>query len=327
MAVMRQVVCRTFGPVEQLAVEDAPDPRPRPGEVVVAVRAAGVNFVDALLVRGLYQIKPPLPFTPGGEIAGEIVELGAGVDDLALGDRVAVSCGLGGFVERLAAPAEMARRLPAGLSFEQGATLVQSYATALFALTRRTTVDRGDWVLVLGAGGGIGLATVDVARHLGARVIAAASSADKLAAAAALGAEAGVNYDSEDLKSRVREISGGVHMVVDPVGGAYADAALRSLRGFGRYLIVGFAAGTIPALRANLVLLTNRSAVGVDWGAWSMQHPEENRALVDEVLSLAGSGTLHPPEPVAYPLERAADALALLQSRRLTGKAVLQPAP
>ena len=182
---MRRVVCRTFGPVEQLTIEEAPDPEPRPGEVIVAVRAAGVNFVDALLVQGLYQMKPPLPFTPGGEIAGEVVELGEGVEGLARGDRVVVSCGLGGFVERLAVPAAMARRLPGRLSFEQGATVVQSYATALFALTRRATVRPDDWVLVLGAGGGIGLAAVDVARHLGARVVAAASRADKLAAAAA----------------------------------------------------------------------------------------------------------------------------------------------
>ena len=322
---MRRVICRTFGPVEDLVVEDVPEPRPQPDEVVVAVRAAGVNFVDALLVQGSYQIKPPLPFTPGGEIAGEVIEVGTTVEGIARGDRVVVSCGLGGFVERLAVPATMARRLPACLSFEQGAALVQSYATALYALTRRVAVQPGEWVLVLGAGGGIGLAAVDVARHLGARVLAAASSADKLAAAAAVGAHVGINYDSEDLKSRVREISGGVDVVVDPVGGPYAEAALRTLRGFGRYLIVGFAGGTIPSLRANLVLLGNRSAVGVDWGAWSVQHPEENRALVDEVLALAGSGALHPAEPRAYPLEHAAEALSALQSRRLTGKVVLQP--
>jgi NADPH2:quinone reductase len=251
---MRRVVCRTFAPVEQLQIEDVPDPQPRPGEVVIAVRAAGVNFVDALLAQGLYQIKPPLPFVPGAEVAGEVVELGPGVEGIALGERVVVSCGLGGFVERIAVPAVMARRLPAALSFAQGAALVQSYATAWFALTRRVTVRRGDWVLVLGAGGGIGLASVDVARHLGARVLAAASSPEKLAAAAALGAEAGINYETEDLKARARELSaGGVHIVVDPVGGSYADPALRALRAFGQYLVVGFAAGTIPSLRANLV--------------------------------------------------------------------------
>jgi NADPH2:quinone reductase len=323
---MRRVVCRTFAPVEQLQIEDVPDPQPRPGEVVIAVRAAGVNFVDALLAQGLYQIKPPLPFVPGAEVAGEVVELGPGVEGIALGERVVVSCGLGGFVERIAVPAVMARRLPAALSFAQGGALVQSYATAWFALTRRVTVRRGDWVLVLGAGGGIGLASVDVARHLGARVLAAASSTEKLAAAAALGAEAGVNYEREDLKARARELSGGgVHIVVDPVGGPYADPALRALRAFGQYLVVGFAAGTIPSLRANLVLLTNRSVIGVDWGAWGLQHADENRALIDEVLALAGSGALHPTEPTTYPLADAALALAALQGRRLAGKVVLCP--
>jgi NADPH:quinone reductase len=322
---MRRILCRTFGPVDRLEVDTVADPHPRPGEVVVAVRAAGVTFVDALLVQGLYQIKPPLPFTPGGEVAGEIIELGDEVDGISVGERVVVSCGVGGFVERLAVPASLVRRLPASLSFAQGASLVQSYATALFALARRATVRPDDWVLVLGAGGGVGLAAVDVARHLGARVVAAASSTEKLAAASALGAHAVVNYESEDLKQRVREISGGAHVVVDPVGGSYADAALRALRGFGQYLIVGFAAGTIPSLRANLVLLGNRSALGVDWGAWSLQNPDENRALVDEVLALSGSGALHPSEPAIFRLERAGEALTALRERRLTGKVVLRP--
>jgi len=323
---MRRVVCHAFGPVDNLEIEDVPEPRPRPGEIVVAVRAAGVNFVDVLLAQGLYQIKPPLPFTPGGEIAGEVVEIGPDVNGIAVGDRVVVLCGFGGFVERIAIPATVARRLPAELSFGQGAAVVQSYATAVFGLTRRVTLRPGDWVVVLGAGGGVGQAMVDVARHLGARVVACASSAEKLAAAVAVGAEAGVDYAKEDLKARVREITGrGADVVVDPVGGAYADPALRALRAFGRYLVVGFAAGAIPSLRANLILLGNRSVIGVDWGAWSVANHEENRALVDEVLALAGSGALHPPEPAAYPLARAAEALAALQGRRATGKIVLQP--
>ncbi|MEO8603245.1 MAG: NADPH:quinone oxidoreductase family protein [bacterium] len=321
---MRRVVCRSFGPLDSLRVERLADPVPQPGDVVVAVRAAGVNYVDALLVQGRYQIKPPLPFVPGGEVAGEVVGLGAGVQTPRLGMRVLVSCGLGGFTDRLAVPASLARPLPAALSFAQGAALLQSYATALFALTRRSAVPAGARVLVLGAGGGVGLASVDVARHLGARVVAAASSAEKLAAATRLGAEAAVDYEREDLKARVRELAGGgVDFVVDPVGGAHAEAALRALRPFGQYLIVGFAAGQIPALKANLILLQNRSAVGVDWGAWSFQHPEDNAALVDEVLQLAGSGALHPPEPTAFPLERAAEALAALTERRAVGKLVL----
>jgi len=323
---MKRVVCSEFGALGRLMVEQGVDPEPKPGEVVIAVRAAGVTFVDALLVQGRYQIKPPLPFTPGGEVAGVIVAVGEGVDPARLDERVLVSCGIGGFADRLAVPAALARRLPPTLTFGQGAALVQSYATALFALTRRANIERGDWVLVLGAGGGIGLAMVDVARHLGARVIAAASSESKLAAARAVGARACIRYDQEDLKTRAREISdGGVHLVADPVGGAYAEPALRALRPFGQYLIVGFAAGEIPALKANLVLLQNRSVVGVDWGAWSFQHPQENAALVGEVLALAACGTIQPVEPTTYPLERAGEALQALVDRKVAGKVVLVP--
>ncbi len=323
---MRKVVCRQFGSLDGLAVVEEADPAPRPGEVVVAVRAAGVTFVDALLAQGQYQLKPPLPFTPGGEVAGIVATVGEGVTEPRPDERVLVSCGLGGFADRLAVPAAMARRLPAALSFGQGAALVQSYATALFALTRRTTVSSGDWMLVLGAGGGVGLAMVDVARHLGARVIAAASSDEKLAAAQAAGAEAGVRYDREDLKARVREISGGgVNFVADPVGGAQAEPALRTLRPFGQYLVLGFAAGAIPALKANLVLLQNRAVVGVDWGAWTFQHPNANAALIDEVLALAAAGAIHPSEPATYPLERAGEALQALLDRRVAGKVVLVP--
>lgn len=323
---MRRLVCRSFGPLDQLRVESGDDPTPGAGEVLVAVRAAGVNFVDALLVQGLYQLKPPLPFTPGGEIAGEVIGLGAGVAAPAIGTRVVISCGLGGFTDRLVAPAPLARPLPDGLSFAQGAALVQSYATALFALTRRIALAPGARVLVLGAGGGVGLACVDVARHLGATVIAAASSAEKLNAARAAGAAAAIDYASEDLKARARELSdGGVDVVVDPVGGAYAEPALRALRPFGRYLIVGFAAGQIPALKANLVLLQNRSAVGVDWGAWSFTNRDENAALLDELFALAASGALHPAEPATLPLDQAAAGLGALAARQVAGKLVLIP--
>jgi NADPH2:quinone reductase len=320
---MRCVVCHQFGPLDGLRVENKPDPVAGSGEVLVDVRAAGVTFVDALLAQGGYQLKPPLPFTPGGEVAGVVAAVGEGVSAPAVGERVLVSCGLGGFTDRLTVPAAMARRLPPALSFGQGAALVQSYATALFALTRRTTVSAGDWMLVLGAGGGVGLAMVDVARHLGARVIAAASSDEKLAAAQAAGAEAGVRYDREDLKARVRELSGGVAFVADPVGGAQAEPALRTLRPFGQYVVLGFAAGAIPALKANLVLLQNRTVVGVDWGAWTFQHPNENAALIDEVLALAAAGAIHPSEPATYPLERAGEALQALVDRRVAGKIVL----
>jgi NADPH:quinone reductase len=217
-------------------------------------------------------------------------------------------------------------RSPTALSYGQAAALVQSYGTMLFSLTRRTQVAAGEWVLVLGAGGGIGLAAVDVARHLGARVIAAASTEEKLAAARAAGAEATIAYETEDLKGRAREISdGGVDVVVDPVGDHFADPALRALRWMGRYLVIGFAGGEIPRLPANQVLLNNRTVLGVDWGAWTMRDPEGNQVLLSQLMELAGSGALSPVEPTEYPLDDVVRALTDLQERKVAGKVVLVP--
>ena len=268
---MRRVVCREFGPPERLVVEEAPDPRPGRGEVLIRVRAAGVGFVDGLIVAGLYQVKPPLPFTPGLVVAGEVAGSGGGVPGLPTGSRV-VGCwmGLGGYATHRLVPAEAVVPLPEAVSFEVAATAVDSYTTILFALTRRTSVAPGEWVVVLGAGGGIGLAAVDVASSLGARVIGAASSRAKRAASVTAGAHATIDYQTEDLKARVREITGtGADLVVDPVGDRYAEPALRSLRPNGRYLVVGFAGGSIPRLPLNRILLGNRTVIGIDWGAWS----------------------------------------------------------
>jgi NADPH2:quinone reductase len=315
-----------MAPLDRLVIDDVDPPEPRPGQVVVDVRAAGVNFVDALFVQGKYQIKPPVPFTPGGEIAGEVLRLGEGVTDWAPGDRVLASCGLGGFAEQVAVSATSLVTLPKALGFGQGAALVQSYGTAMFSLTRRTTVREGEWVLVLGAGGGIGLAMIDLARALGAHVIAAASSESKLAAAVAAGAEATIAYESEDLKVRARELSGGgVDVVVDPVGGAHAEPALRALRFMGRYVVIGFASGEIPRLPINQVLLNNRTLVGVDWGAWTMQAPDDNRAMLDELLAMVDAERLRPVEPAERPLADVASVLAELEGRDVTGKVVLVP--
>ena len=323
---MRAVVCHEFAPIDQLVIEERPDPTPGPGKVVVAVHAAGVNFVDGLFVQGKYQIKPPLPFTPGGEVAGDVVAVGAGVDGVTIGDRVLAMPWLGGFASHVELAAGGVVPIPGDLSYGQAAALVQSYGTMLFSMTRRMQVRAGEWVLVLGAGGGIGLAAIDVARHLGARVIAAASSDEKLATAKAAGAEATIAYETEDLKARARELSGGgVDVVVDPVGGRFADAALRSLGWMGRYLVIGFAGGPIPSLPANQVLLNNRTVVGIDWGAWTMRDPDGNRELLAELMALAGSGALHPAEPTEHPLDGVVDALTDLQERRATGKVVLVP--
>jgi NADPH:quinone reductase len=326
LRLVRLVVCREFAPIDRLVLEERPDPDPAPGQVVLAVRAAGVNFVDGLFVQGRYQIKPPLPFTPGGEVAGDVVATGDGVEGIAVGDRALAMPWLGGFATRVQVPARAIVPIPGELTYGQAAGLVQSYGTMLYSLTRRTHVTPGEWVLVLGAGGGIGLAAVDVARHLGARVIAAASSDDKLAAAARAGAEATIAYETEDLKVRAREISdGGVDIVVDPVGGRFAEPALRALRWMGRYLVIGFAGGEIPRLPANQVLLNNRTLVGVDWGAWTTRDPEDNQAVLAELMALAGSGALSPVEPIEYPLDEVVQALTDLQDRKVTGKVVLVP--
>lgn len=321
---MRRIVCRRIGALEDLEVEDAPRTEPGPGQVLIDVRASGVNYVDGLFVKGGYQIKPPVPFTPGSEVAGVVSGVGPGVQRPAIGDRVIASCGLGGFAEQVAAGAASTFVLPDGVTFEQGAAFVQSYATAAFALTVRAVVASGDRVLVTGAGGGVGRACVDLARHLGARVIAVASNEAKRAAAGNAGAEAWID-PTEDVKVRARELSdGGVDIVVDPVGGDLAEPCLRALREFGRYLVIGFVGG-IPRLPANQVLLNNRAVVGVDWGAWAMRHPEENRSLVDGMLALAAQGALHPPVPTTAPLEDAAIVLRDLEERRIAGKVVLIP--
>jgi len=323
---VRAVVCHAFAALHQLVVEERPDPEPGPGKVVIAVRAAGVNFVDGLFVQGRYQIKPPLPFTPGGEVAGDVSAVGDGVEGIDVGDRVLAMPWLGGYASHVEVPAGAVVPIPGDLSYGQAAALVQSYGTMLFAFTRRTQLVVGEWVLVLGAGGGIGLAAVDVARHLGARVIAAGSSDEKLAAAVRAGAEATISYETEDVKVRAREISGGgVDVVVDPVGDHFADPALRALRWMGRYLVIGFAGGAIPTLPANQVLLNNRTVVGVDWGAWTMRDAAGNQALLAELMALAGSGALSPVQPIEHPLDAVVDALTDLQDRKVAGKIVLVP--
>ncbi len=326
MPAVRRVVCRELGPPDRLEIEVVDAPVPRDGQVLVAVRAAGVAFVDALLVQGKYQIKANPPFTPGTEVAGEIVGVGPGVSTWSIGDRVVATTGFGGFAEVVAVPERALRSVPESMTFGQAATFIQSYETMLFAFARRTTYAPGEHVLVLGAGGGIGLAAVDLACALGLRPIAAASSRDKLALAGEQGAVGSIAYEAEDLKVRARELSGGgVDLVVDAVGGTHAEAALRALRSGGRYLVIGFASGTIPALPLNQVLLNNRTVVGVDWGGWAMREPDENAALEAELFELAAAGKLHPVEPVAHPLEDAGAVLRDMSERRIAGKAVLVP--
>ena len=325
---MRKVVAPSFGPLDQLTVVEEPDLVPAPGQVVIDVAAAGVNFVDALIVEGRYQVKPPMPYTPGSEVAGVVSAVGDGVDGLAVGTRVLALPSSGGYASQVVVPAPAAIPIPDNLTAGQAAGLVQSYATMLYALTRRTTVTAGEWFAVLGAGGGIGLAATDVATALDAQVVACASSDDKLALATEAGAAATVNYEADgvDLKSAIREATGGgADAVVDPIGGPKAESALRSLRWGGRYLVVGFASGEIPRLPLNQILLNSRSVIGIEWGGWVMRDPAPNRVLIGELMELVAAGRLHPVEPVARPLADATRVLADLQARRISGKAVLTP--
>lgn len=321
---MRAVQCTTVGSIDDLVIHEVDPPPLRAGSVRVKVRAAGLNFVDALFVTGEYQIKPTPPFIPGSEIAGVICEVGEGVVDRALGQRVMVSCGLGGFAEEVVVPASGATVIPDTLSLEAAATLTQSYCTALFSLRDRAKLQVGEQVLVLGAGGGVGYASVDIAHSLGAHVIAAASTEAKRAHARSAGADETIDAVSARLKDEARSASGGgVDVVVDVVGATLADPALRSLREFGRYLVIGFAGGTIPNLPANQILLRNRTVIGVDWGAWAMSHGPEQAALLHDVLSMFDAGSLHPPEPTTYRLDQVQAALHDLTERRVTGKAAL----
>ena len=316
---MRRVVCRAFAPLSELVVEEAPDLVAGDGQVVIDVTAAGASFADALMVQGRYQVKPPLPFTPGMEVAGTI----SGTDE-----RVVALSWASGYASQVVVPATAALPVPGGVSDGQAATLIQSYATMLHAFTQRTTVRPGEWVAVLGAGGGIGLAAIDLAKGLGANVVACASTDAKLDAARAAGADATIAYEDAgvDLKTAIREVTGGgADVVVDPVGGDKAEAGLRALRFGGRFLVIGFAAGSIPSLPANQILLNSRTVVGVEWGGWAIRDPAGNQQLVRELLDLVAAGKVHPVEPVAYPLEDVARCLADLEERRVTGKCVLVP--
>ena len=324
---MRAALCTELGPPDVLRVVEVDDPVAGPGSVVIDVAAAGVNYVDALFVSGEYQIKPALPFVPGSEVAGTVRAVGDGVEDVAPGDRVLTSCGLGGFAEQVVVRATQVTPLPDGLDFERAATFTQSYCTALFALRERARAVPGESLLVLGAGGGVGLAAIDVGTALGLDVIGAASSAAKRDAATAIGARAVIDTATEDVKTRARELTdgAGVDLVLDPVGGDLAEPALRSLAYRGRYLVIGFAGGAIPRLPLNQILLKNREVVGVDWGAWGMQHPAENQAILDELLARVDAGTLHPAAPTPFALDDVVGSLDALLNRRVTGKVVLVP--
>ena len=330
------IECAEFGPIEDLRVVERESLPLGAGQVRLAVSASGVNFVDGLFVEGRYQIKPPTPFVPGGEVVGRITELGEDVDGLVVGERVFANLGLGGFASEVVVSPRQLVAIPESLSNGQAATFMQSYLTGWYALTVRAGASAGDTMLVLGAGSGVGLAAVDIGAALGLRVIAAASSPEKRALAESRGAMATIDnaaLDAAGIKDAAKSFAasfedradrGGVDLVYDPVGGEVGEVALRALGEDGQYLVVGFVAG-IPMLAANQVLLRNRRITGVDWGAWAGRHDDANRALLAEVVERIAAGDLDPVEPVTYPLREAARALRDLADRKVAGKVALVP--
>ena len=322
---MKTLLTRELGSLDNLEIVELPDEPVGEGQVRIEILACGLNYVDALMIEGRYQIKPPVPYRPGSEVVGRVTEVGAGVKNLVVGDRVFAPIGTGGFSDSAVIQAARSIPIPANLTEGQGATFMQSYLTAWFAFHHRVQLREGATMLVLGAGGGVGLAAVDVATAMGVKVIAAASSADKRALAIAAGAVATIDVSTEDVKARARELSGNaLDYVYDPVGGDLAEQCLRALAPNGQYMVVGFVAG-IPQLPANHILLTNRTVVGVDWGAWMMRNQADNAAMLVQVMGELAAGRLHPVEPQAYPMSRAVDALRDMQNRRVAGKVALVP--
>lgn len=313
------------GPAALRVDDDVPEPRVGAGQVLIDVHAAGVNFPDVLLTRGLYQFKPAPPFSPGGEAAGIVREVGAGVTSVAVGDRVATTLLYGAFAERVVAPELAVTRLPDAVSFEIGAATLLTYATTYHALVDRAAIQRGESLLVLGAAGGVGIAAVELGALLGARVIAAASTDDKLAFCREHGAQDGINYTRDDLKERIKALTkgNGVDVVYDPVGGSLAESALRGTAWQGRYLVIGFASGEIPKIPLNLVLLKGCQIVGVFWGSFAMREAAKNRAHAAQLFAWIAEGKLRPHVDAVVPLSEAASALQRLERREVMGKIVL----
>ena len=324
---MKAIRCTVWGPPDGLTFDTLPDLVPGAGEVVVDVRAAGVNFPDVLTVQGKYQVRPPLPFTPGNEFAGTVRAVGAGVAGFAPGDRVIGFTRTGAFAEQALAPVSALLPMPDEMDFDIAAAITLTYGTAYHALADRAQLQAGETVLVLGASGGVGLAAIEVAKALGARVIAAASSDDKLAACAAGGADVLVNYERDDLREALRAATGGrgPDVIVDPVGGKYSEPALRSIAWRGRHLVVGFAAGAIPQLPWNLVLLKGASVIGVFWGDFTRKEPQSHLAAMARLTGWIADGTLKPLVSRRYALEATPRALEDMAARKVVGKVIVTP--
>lgn len=322
---MKAVLCKQYGPPQSLVFEEAPSPQAGPGEAVVSVKAASVNFPDVLIIQNKYQFKPPLPFSPGSELAGVVKEVGAGVSAFRPGDKVIAFTTYGAFAEEVKTEATRLLPMPPGMDFPSAAAFLLTYATSEHALRDRGALKAGETLLVLGAAGGVGLAAIEIGKALGARVIACASSEEKLDVCRSHGADASINYATEDLRSRIKALTEGrgVDVIYDAVGGAYTEPAFRSIAWRGRLLVVGFAAGEIPKLPLNLALLKGASVVGVFWGDFARREPEAFAASVRQLGKWYAEGKLKPHVSRTFPLARAAEALELMAARQVKGKVVL----
>lgn len=322
---MKAVLCTHYGEPSELVIGEAPDPVAGPGQVLIATRACGVNFPDVLLVQGKYQAKPEFPFIPGVELSGTVIATGEGVTHLRVGSRVVAWSGSGAFAEKVAVDAGRVFPMPQSMEFETAAGFLTAYATSHHALKDRAHLASGETLLVLGAAGGVGLTAVELGKLMGARVIAAASSEEKLALCKQYGADDLIDYSKTDLRERLKELAGskGVDVVYDPVGDKYAEPAVRSLAFNGRYLVIGFAAGAVPRIPTNLLLLKEAAMLGVFWGAFAKLHPQKNASNVAELLDWYSQGKLRPHVSARYPLDQATQALEDLAGRRAQGKIVL----
>ena len=320
---MRAIRIHELKGLDALRLEDIPPPEPGPGEVRVAVRAAGVNFADTLMIAGHYQHKPPLPFTPGMEAAGDVVALGAGVTALRPGDRVLAPMRFGAYAEEAVIDARHCVRMPDGMDYRTGAAFPIAYGTSHLALTHRTRLRPGEVLLVLGAAGGVGLTAVEIGKALGATVIACARGAGKLAVARSRGADHLIDYGTEDIRERVKALTGGADVVYDPVGGDASRAALRCLNFEGRLITLGFASGDIPQIAANYLLVKNIAAIGYSFSSYRFERPEAMRRTLEEICRWYVEGKLKPHISMTFPLAETKAALSALLERRSTGKVVI----
>ena len=324
---MKAVVCNAWGLPDTLVVEELPEPAPGPGQVALDVMAAGVNFPDVLIIQGKYQFKPELPFTPGSELSGVVRALGDGVDHLKVGDKVIAFTAQGAFAQQIVVPAQACMPMPPGMDFDTAAAITLTYGTSHHAVVDRAALKEGETMLVLGAAGGVGLAAIEIGKALGARVIAAASSDEKLAVCREHGADATINYSTEDLREAIKAATGGKgpDVIYDPVGGIYAEPAFRSIGWRGRYLVVGFANGEIPKLPLNLTLLKGASLMGVFWGEFAKREPKANMAAMRQLMGWLAEGKIKPRISGRYALADTPSALNDMAARKVTGKVVIQP--